>query len=187
MSKNAPPILERRYYAEGDVIVREGELGECAYLIQSGAVEVFAENEDHNVPLAVLEVGQIFGETALISDAPRTASVRASKDCNLIIITRLDLEEKLKKSDGTIRAIVRMLMQRLSKSNNSMVQIKNDISDLKSAATIIYENVSARLPPDRRQEFKQRVLPRLEEFLQEVYLFESGEENTSNEKDNSGI
>ena len=68
-----------------------------------------------------------------------------------------------------------------------MVQIKNDISDLKSAATIIYENVSARLPPDRRQEFKQRVLPRLEEFLQEVYLFESGEENTSNEKDNSGI
>jgi CRP-like cAMP-binding protein len=112
-----PVILDRRSVGEGFVVMREGEAGTVAYLIQSGRVEAYSEIEGKRVSLGILGPGEIFGEMALFNDGKRTASVQALEDCNLILITRQSLEEKLRKTDPTIRAIVRMAFHRLSGGN----------------------------------------------------------------------
>ena len=98
-------ILERCFVPEGKLVVKEGEDGNCAYLIQSGSVTVFTYNEGARIDLANFEAGEIFGELALIFDEPRSASVVANEDCNLIVITRNTLKHKLDNSDPTVKEI----------------------------------------------------------------------------------
>lgn len=121
-------ILERRFVPKGSVIIKEGDEGYSAYLIQSGEVEVYSKNEDgKEVNFARLGTGEICGEMALISDGIRTASVRTVQDCNLVIITRAAFEEKLKRSDTTIQAVVHMLIRRIISSNKERLdQIVHD-------------------------------------------------------------
>ena len=153
------------------MVMRQGDPGNCAYLIQSGSVVVYNEHDGKNVELARLELGQIFGELALVFDEPRTASVKALEDCNLIIITRKTLKQKLDKSDPTIKAIVGMLTQRIVTANNSVIQKKTDMDDLISTNKIIYENVLNGLPRSQQRTFQNAVLPKLDEFMEAVRSF----------------
>ncbi len=124
-------ILERRFVPKGHVIIKEGDEGYSAYLIQSGEVEVYSQNEEgQEVILARLGTGEICGEMALISDGIRTASVRTSQDCNLVIITRAAFDEKLKKTDTTIQAVVHMLIRRIVSSNKERLDQVEHVEDI---------------------------------------------------------
>lgn len=111
-------ILERRYVPKNAIIIKEGDDAYSAYLIQSGKARVYSTKNDKQHELAILEPGDICGEMALINtNNMRSASVEAIEDCNLIVITRTAFEEKLKKSDPTIQAVVKMLINRILSSN----------------------------------------------------------------------
>ena len=164
-------VLERRFVPEGSLIMRKGDAGNCAYLIQSGKVSVFSEHKGKKVELATLELGEIFGELALIFDEPRTASVMAVEDCNLIVLTREVLQKKIERSDPTIKSIVGMLTKRIVSANNSMINQNKDVSDLAETARIIYQNVFGSLKKGQQDAFQAEVLPKLEAFLESVKKF----------------
>jgi len=164
-------ILERRFVPAGTLIMKEGEQGNSAYLLQSGAVEVYTDHEGQKVVLAKLGVGQIFGEMALIFDDPRAASVASLEDCNLIVITRQSFKQKLEKSDPTIRAIVQMLSQRILSGNNAVLNKKSDTADLVDTTRVLYENVFAALPRNQQRTFENAVLPKLDDFMNAVRSF----------------
>jgi len=165
-------ILERRFVPKDTLIMQEGEPGSSAYLIQSGSVEVYTESDDREIKLAKLELGQIFGEMALVFDEHRTASVRAVEDCNLIVITRQSFQQKLDKTDPTIKAIVQMLTQRIISANNTVVNKKSNAEDLFETTQIIYQNVLSSLPKNRQRTFQSDVLPKLDDFLNAIRSFE---------------
>ncbi len=85
--------LERRHVRAGTTIIRQGEPGECCYLIQSGAVEVTRTTEGSERQLATLGPGALFGEAALLTEAPRNATIRARESCDLLVLRRADLIE----------------------------------------------------------------------------------------------
>ncbi|MDP6404093.1 MAG: cyclic nucleotide-binding domain-containing protein [Alphaproteobacteria bacterium] len=64
-------------YQDGEIIVREGELGGEMFIIQEGSVRVTTEVEDQEVELAILPRGEFFGEMSLLESLPRSATVRA--------------------------------------------------------------------------------------------------------------
>ncbi|HET6334338.1 MAG TPA: cyclic nucleotide-binding domain-containing protein [Polyangiales bacterium] len=66
------------------VILREGEPGTSFFVLARGSVDVRARREGRETQLAQLQEGSIFGEMALLSAAPRTASVIAHDDCDLL-------------------------------------------------------------------------------------------------------
>lgn len=165
-------ILERRFAPKGQVVIREGEYGQDAYLVQSGEVSVFITKDGEDVELARLGAGQIVGEMAFVFDAPRTASVRAVQDSNLIVISRQQFQEKLKESDPTVRAIVQMLSQRILDSNNTLLDKKSDLSDLKETARVIYQNIAVKLTRNQQRNFQNTVLPHLEALLDSLDTFQ---------------
>jgi CRP-like cAMP-binding protein len=164
-------ILERRFVAEGEIIIREGSIGENAFLIQSGLVSVFTEKDGEIIEFDRVGPGQIVGEMALIKDCERTASVKALDDCNLIVITRHVLKQKLESSDPTIRAIVPMLMSRVMKTNSALLNQSQEIDDLIKTANMIYENINGSLDKENKTAFQTNVLPSLEEFLKNIKTF----------------
>ncbi len=170
MSKDSV-ILERRFVPEGTMVMKQGDRGNCAYLIQSGSVLVYTEHKGKHVELATLELGEIFGEMALIFDEPRTASVKAKEDSNLIILTRDTLKQKMDRTDPTIKAIMTMLTRRIVSANNSLMNKGSDLQDMTETSRIIYQNVLKSLPKSQQRTFQNAVLPKLDEFLDTVRAF----------------
>lgn len=165
-------ILERRFVPKGTAIIKEGETGNSAFLIQSGLVKVFVQHEDRQIELAQLGPGQIFGEMALAFDEKRSATVESLEDTNLIVITRQTLEEKLRKSDPTIRAIVPMLMKRIVQTNTAVLSRHSDVKTLLDVVKNIYDIIHTSLPRAQQQSFQNAVLPKLDQFLAAIKAFE---------------
>ena len=82
-------LLEMRRIPGGEPIITEGEHGNSMFILVEGTVRV-VHTPENALPrtLAELSDGSFFGEMGLISDAPRMASVIATRDCTLLEITR---------------------------------------------------------------------------------------------------
>jgi len=78
-------------FMKGDVVVREGNPGDSFFLIRSGVVQISTSDMKHGgeqVPLSEMGEGSFFGEVALLTDKPRTATVIAKSDLELMELTR---------------------------------------------------------------------------------------------------
>jgi len=75
-------------YDTGQIIFRQGEVGDCAYFIQSGEVEVIRQENGAENIIAKLSEGEYFGEKALISSGPRSATTRAATQTRVGVIRK---------------------------------------------------------------------------------------------------
>lgn len=64
-------------YKDGEIIVRQGEKGNCMYVIQQGEVDVLASANGRELKLRTLGPNDFFGEMALFEEEVRTATIRA--------------------------------------------------------------------------------------------------------------
>ena len=75
-------------WADGEAIVRQGEVGNSMYVVQAGEVEVLRETEDGEVRLAVLEAGDFFGEMSIFEREVRSATVRARGEARVLTVDK---------------------------------------------------------------------------------------------------
>jgi serine/threonine-protein kinase len=87
--------VPRVTWAAGSIIIREGEAGDAAYVILEGHCAAYQVEGDQEVELRVMGPGEVFGETAVFSNKPRTASVRATTDVVLLMVTGEILQKTL--------------------------------------------------------------------------------------------
>jgi EAL domain-containing protein (putative c-di-GMP-specific phosphodiesterase class I) len=97
---------------EGTVIFCEGDRGYSAFLIERGEVEISVERNGEKVPLARRGAGEVFGEMAIIDDQPRSATVTAVRPCQLLMITRDQLVNRIEQTDPVLRMCLRVILQR---------------------------------------------------------------------------
>jgi CRP-like cAMP-binding protein len=102
---SADGTFGKRHVGEGDLIYMEGDPGTETFLIQSGRVELVRRASDGLFEtIATLGPGQVFGELALASDAPRKEGARALADCLLIAVKRDRIEASLYSADPFVAA-----------------------------------------------------------------------------------
>jgi CRP-like cAMP-binding protein len=85
-------LLNERRYLQGEIIFDEGEEGQTVYGVVSGRVLICRQGEPETGRLTGLEAGAVFGELALLDDAPRAAQAQAAEDCVLAALSRSDFE-----------------------------------------------------------------------------------------------
>lgn len=105
--------LPRKLFAPGELIVREGEKGDAAYMIVAGRCRAFRTVDGVEETLAVMEPGDVFGEMALILYEPRAASVVALDHVTVLVLDQATMNEGLGLS-GWTGALVRALAQRFA-------------------------------------------------------------------------
>lgn len=107
---------ERRYLAD-EIVFDEGEEGQALYLVTAGRVAILRATAGTGEMLAQLNPGAIFGDLALLDNAPRTGQARALDNCELAVFFRADFM-RLMETDAVIGykislALARLLGQRL--------------------------------------------------------------------------
>lgn len=80
-----------RRVASGEVVIRQGDPGTECYLIRDGELEVIDESGPTARHLATLRTGMLFGEAALLTGAPRNATVRVTRDAELLVLRGADV------------------------------------------------------------------------------------------------
>jgi eukaryotic-like serine/threonine-protein kinase len=79
--------LPRVRFASGSRILKEGDPGESAYIIIEGQCYAYRSDEGRETVLRYMGPGEVFGETAVFSRKPRSASVKAATEVELMVVT----------------------------------------------------------------------------------------------------
>lgn len=106
--------------ASGEVLFREGDPGDRAFLVSSGEVEILKTTERREVLLAVRSAGEVIGEMALLDEETRSATVRARGATELLSIPKTALEDLLATSPSAALSILRPLSRRIRETNDRL-------------------------------------------------------------------
>lgn len=106
-------LKEQRTFKIGDVIMKQGEHGEAAYIIEQGKVEILLEKADGTEQrVGTRGPGAMIGEMAIVDNAPRTATVRAIENCELLEISANDFARRLLNADPVLRMTIQVILTR---------------------------------------------------------------------------
>lgn len=115
-------IVQDVHLDAGQVLFEEGSDGDMAYIIRSGEVEIVKTSQRREILLATRGPGDVFGEIALVFDSPRTATVRARTDTEMIGIGREDLRNLMQISPTAASSLFDIVLSRWQNTQNLLRQ-----------------------------------------------------------------
>jgi CRP-like cAMP-binding protein len=118
------------YFKKGEDIIKEGAIGDCAYIIEQGAVEVSKLTpQGEKQVLGVLERSEIFGEMALIDGLPRSASVTALENCVVSVCSKETFNYLADHNPESLIPIFKVLVRRLRSTLALMENLQKNYCD----------------------------------------------------------
>jgi len=104
-------------YAKDEIIFRNGEIGNTAYILTEGSIEISISEGKNKTVLAILKPVSVFGEMALLlGDQKRTASARAIVPSKVATISKKDFNDFVDKSPKLITAVLKAIVLRLQQT-----------------------------------------------------------------------
>ncbi|MBU6475427.1 MAG: EAL domain-containing protein [Alphaproteobacteria bacterium] len=97
---------------KGDILIREGERGDSAYILETGSVEILILRDGTLMQIGTRGPGSIIGEMAMIDDKPRTATIRALEDCTVMEISRAEFTHRVESADPIVKMVMRVILAR---------------------------------------------------------------------------
>ena len=113
-----------KVYHHGEIIIRQGDIGDCMYVIQEGQVEVIAEQGDREVQLAVRGKGELLGEMAIFEKERRSATVRAIGTVRLLTVDEKNFIRRVHEDPSLAYRMVEMMSHRIRELSIEVARLK---------------------------------------------------------------
>lgn len=111
-------------YQDGECIVNQGEVGHCMYVVQQGELEVVVENPGGEVLLSLLRPGDVFGEMALFTREPRSATVRVRGEARVLTVDEKGFLKRVHEDPSLAFRILQKMSERIQKLNKEVLRLK---------------------------------------------------------------
>jgi CRP-like cAMP-binding protein len=111
---------ERMAFKDGDVLFRQGEQGDSAYVIIGGEADVIVDTPKGPLTVAKLKRNDIVGEIAILCDVPRTATVKAATKLEAMVIAKDLFFRLIMEFPQMAVEIMRELARRLDATNRKL-------------------------------------------------------------------
>ncbi|MBI2818608.1 MAG: cyclic nucleotide-binding domain-containing protein [Acidobacteria bacterium] len=118
-----------KVYQPHDVIVRQGEVGNCMYVIQDGQVELIKDSDGHEIFLAELREGDFFGEMELFGKEPRAATARALSEVRVLTVDKKLLLRRIQEDPSLGFRIMQKLSNRVRELENELMKTTREHLD----------------------------------------------------------
>jgi hypothetical protein len=107
-------------YTRGESIVSQGDMGDSLFIIHSGSVEVtLRTGKNDPVPVANLAAGACFGEMSLLTGEPRSATVSALEETQVVVVRKDGLKTIFESNPSLMEPLSEMLAKRQSELDAS--------------------------------------------------------------------
>ncbi|MFC7302385.1 EAL domain-containing protein [Cognatiluteimonas weifangensis] len=146
----------RRELFAGEVLYRQGDPSDCAWLVEHGAIELVSVQGRRSISHGVLGPGELIGELGMLDGAPRSATATARGDSVLLAIEHDQFLDRLDAGDPIVRALVDSLLQRT----------RSIIASLPADAPLPAEDVACDDPAERDGIDKIRLEAQLRDALE---------------------
>jgi len=113
-----------RDYEDGEVIVRQGEDGDCMYVVQEGEVQVYLEKAGREVPLRILGKGEFIGEMSIFEREVRSASVRAKGRARLLTVDKVGFLRRIHEDPSLAFRVVQTLSRRVRDLSEEVARLR---------------------------------------------------------------
>ena len=113
-----------KVYEDGEVIIKQGEVGDCMYVVQQGEVEVVLENPGAEISLSVLKRGDVFGEMALFTKETRSATVRARGKARVLTVDKRGFLKRVHEDPSLAFRILQKMSERIRSLNQEVIRLR---------------------------------------------------------------
>jgi CRP/FNR family transcriptional regulator len=120
-----------KVYHDGDVIIRQGDVDDCMYVIQEGKVEIILESEGQEQLLNVLDTGDFFGEMALFDKDVRSATVRAKGNTKVLTVDKKSLMRRFLEDPSLAFRLVETMSKRIRELQNRVNAQERELEALR--------------------------------------------------------
>ncbi len=122
ISMNGDLEYHLHFLAPGQILFREGDIAKSVYVVRRGHLMAYKGSESTPTQLGEIHIGEFVGEMAHINQEPRSATVRAIEDCELIEIPNGSLDLVLFSKPAWAQALMRTLSRRLKQTNETLAK-----------------------------------------------------------------
>lgn len=120
---------ERRSFAKGSSIFKEGEAADAAYILESGSVGIFKVISGKRIMLGTIRPRGIFGELALLDPSPRMAAAIASEDSVCAVITKEAMDQMLENIPPGLLVLMRSMAQTLRAAGEDLAEARFQLQE----------------------------------------------------------
>ncbi len=113
-----------RTYRPGEIIVHQGDAGDCMYVIQDGDVEVLKEEDGTETLVDTMHTGDIFGEMALIEHTVRSSTVRATSTVRVLTIDKKTFFRRVQEDPSLALSVLKAMSQRIRNLDVELAELK---------------------------------------------------------------
>jgi CRP-like cAMP-binding protein len=113
-----------RVYEPGEVIVRQGDEGDCMYVVQDGEVEIVAQGDGGEVLLRVAGRNEILGEMAIFEHQRRSATVRARSRARVLTLDKRNFMRRINEDPSLAFNIVETMSRRVRELSQEVIELK---------------------------------------------------------------
>ena len=117
-------ISERVVYGPGEVLCKQGDIGDSAFIILDGEADVVVDTDDGPKTVAHVGTNDIVGEIAILCDVPRTASVVANSEVHALTITKDQFLKMMTEFPEMAIEIMRVLATRLERTTHDLADLR---------------------------------------------------------------
>jgi CRP-like cAMP-binding protein len=114
-----------RVYEDGEILMRQGDVGDVMFVIQEGEVEVVHERDGRETPLAVIGEGGLVGEMAIFLREPRTATVRAKGRVRALTVDKKNFLRRVNEDPSIAFRIVETLSRRVRELSAEVARLRS--------------------------------------------------------------
>ena len=118
-----------KIYENGEVIVRQGEVGDCMFVIQEGQAQVLMEKEGQEKLLRVAGEGELIGEMAIFEKEVRSATVRALGRARVLTIDKKNFLRRISEDPSIAFHIVETMSRRVRELSDKVARLKGESED----------------------------------------------------------
>lgn len=113
-----------KVYKDGEIIIRQGEPGDCMFVIQQGSVEIIKEIDGAEVLLTVLGKGDFFGEMAVFEQKVRSATARALGEAMVLTIDKKHFMRRVNEDPSQVFHLVQKMSERIREMDTELSKLR---------------------------------------------------------------
>jgi CRP/FNR family transcriptional regulator len=114
-----------KVYQDGEVIFRQGDVGDCLYVVQEGEVEVIHESSGRETLLHVAGKNELLGEMAVFERETRSATIRARGRARLLTIDKKNFLRRVNEDPSLAFNLVELMSRRVRELSKEVVQLRH--------------------------------------------------------------